>query len=40
MNVRGMGSMTWRDVASIIQERFAAGRTGPWLHSFGIHPAD
>jgi hypothetical protein len=51
MNVRGIGRMTWRDVASIVRdcaetgslgelERFAAGRTGRWLDSLGIHPAD
>jgi|SRR5688572_6776030 len=50
-NVRGIGRMTWRDVASIVQdcagsdsltdlERFAANRTGRWLDSLGIHPAD
>jgi hypothetical protein len=51
MNVRGIGTMTWRDVASIFQdcadsdaltdlERFAARRTAQWLESLGIHPAD
>jgi len=50
-NVRGIGRMTWRDVAGIIQdcadsdsltdlERFAASRTGRWLESLGIHPTD
>ena len=51
MNVRGIGRMTWRDVAGIIQdcadsdsltdlERFAASRTARWLDSLGIHPTD
>jgi len=51
MNVRSLGRMTWRDVASIVQdcadsdsltdlERFAANRTRRWLDSLGIHPAD
>jgi len=51
MNVRGIGRVTWRDVASIIRdcaeagslgelERFAAGQTIRWLDSLGIHPAD
>ena len=50
-NIRGMGWMTWRDVAGIIQdcadsesltdlERVAAGRAGRWLDSLGIHPSD
>ncbi len=50
-NVRGIGRMTWRDVAGIIQdcagsesltdlERFAARRTGRWLDSLGIHPRE
>lgn len=50
-NVRGIGRMTWRDVASIIRdcaesgslsdlERFAASRTEQWLDSLGIHPID
>ena len=48
MNVRGIGKMTWQDVAAIIRdcadseslndlERFAASRTGRWLDSLGIH---
>ena len=51
VNVRGIGRMTWQDVASIIRdcadsqsltdlERFAASRTGQWLESLGIHPTD
>ncbi len=51
MNLRGIGRMTWQDVAGIIQdcadsesltdlERFAASRTGRWLDSIGIHPRD
>ena len=51
MNIRGIGRMTWRDVAGVIQdcadsdsltdlERFAASRTGRWLDSLGIHPTD
>ena len=51
MNVRGIGRMTWRDVAGIVRdcaesdslnelERLVAGRTGDWLDSLGIHPAD
>ena len=51
MNVRGIGRMTWRDVAGIVHdcagsdsltdlERFAASRTGQWLDSLGIHPTD
>jgi hypothetical protein len=50
-NVRGIGRMTWRDVAGIIRdcaesnsltdlERFAASRTEQWLDSLGIHPSD
>jgi hypothetical protein len=50
-NVRGIGRMTWRDVAAIIRdcaksdsltdlERFAASRTEQWLDSLGIHPTD
>ena len=48
-NVRGLGRMTWREVAGIIRdcagsssltdlERFAASRTEQWLGSLGIHP--
>jgi len=51
INIRGIGRMTWRDVAGIIQdcadsdsltdlERFAASRTARWLDSLGIHPID
>ena len=51
MNVRGIGRMTWRDMASIIRdcaeagslgalERFAAEQTSRWLDSLGIHPVD
>jgi hypothetical protein len=51
MNLRGIGKITWREVAGIIQdcsdsdsltdlERFAASRTGRWLDSLGIHPPD
>jgi hypothetical protein len=51
VNVRGIGRMTWHDVAGIIRdcaesnsltdlERFAASRTGEWLDSLGIHPSD
>jgi hypothetical protein len=51
VNVRGIGRMTWQDVAGIIRdcsesnsltdlERCAAGRTGEWLDSFGIYPTD
>lgn len=51
VNVCGIGSMTWRDLASIVVdcaeaeslsdlERFAAGRTARWLDSVGIHPLD
>jgi hypothetical protein len=50
-NVRGIGRMTWHDVAGIVRdcagsdslnelERLAAGRTGDWLDSLGIYPAD
>lgn len=50
-NVRGIGRMTWRDLAAIVRdcaesnsltdlERCAASRTGQWLDSLGIHPAD
>jgi hypothetical protein len=50
-NVRGIGRMTWRDVAGIIRdcaqsgslsdlERFAASRTEQWLDSLAIHPID
>jgi hypothetical protein len=50
VNVRGIGRMTWREVASIVRdcaesgsltdlERFAAGRTEQWLDSLGVHPS-
>ena len=50
-NVRGIGRMTWRDVAGIVRdcavsssltdlERFAARRTEQWLYTVGIHPSD
>ncbi len=50
MNLRGIGVMSWRDVAGIVDdcagsdslsdlERFAARRTGRWLDSLGIHPS-
>ena len=51
MNVRGIGRITWRDMASIIRdcaeagslgelERFAAEQTSRWLDSLGVHPVD
>ena len=51
VNVRGIGRMTWRDVAGIVRdcaesdslsdlERFAASRTEQWLDLLGIHPTD
>ena len=50
-NVRGIGRMTWRDVAAIVRdcaesssltdlERFAARQTEQWLDSLGIHPTE
>ena len=50
-NLRGIGRMTWRAVASIIRdcaeggslgdlERCAAGQTSQWLDSLGVHPTD
>jgi hypothetical protein len=50
-NVRGIGRLTWRDVAAIVRdcaesnslsdlERVAASQTEQWLDSLGIHPAD
>jgi hypothetical protein len=50
-NVRGVGRMTWRDVAGIVRdcaesdsltdlERLVATRTEEWLDSLGIHPSD
>jgi hypothetical protein len=51
VNVRGIGRMTWQDVAGIIRdcadsqsltdlERLAASRTGQWLDSLAIDPTD
>ena len=50
-NLRGIGEMTWGDIAAIIRdcaesdslselERFAARRTSRWLDSVGIRPKD
>lgn len=50
-NIRGIGRMTWRDLAAIVRdcaessslsdlERFAASQIERWLDSLGIHPAD
>jgi hypothetical protein len=49
VNVRGIGRMTWSEVAGIVHdcaesevltdlERFVASRTGRWLDAMGIHP--
>jgi hypothetical protein len=50
-HVRGIGRMTWQEVAGIIRhgaggrsltdfERFAASRAEQWLDSLGSHPSD
>jgi hypothetical protein len=50
-NVRGIGVLTWSDMAAILRdcaaaralgeiERFAAARTVRWLESTGVMPAD
>jgi hypothetical protein len=50
-NVRGIGRMTWQDVANILRdcagshsltdfERVAASQAEQWLDSLGIHPSD
>jgi hypothetical protein len=50
-NVKGIGWLTWRDMASIVRDcseslvlddfqRYAAGRARQWLASIGIRPVD